>query len=80
MSTVYKSHGAMIDPGYRTVAQMRDVGIQSRLHSGKGSDGQGRNTNAIRYDSPSWNGLKFGANYTVAPESCFAALRERGAA
>jgi predicted porin len=69
MSTVYKSHGAMIDPGYRTVAQMRDVGLQSALHSGKGTSGQGRNTNAIRYDSPSWNGLKFGANYTVNPDS-----------
>jgi predicted porin len=68
-STVYKSHGAMIDPGYRTVAQMRDVGLQSRLHSGKGTSGQGRNTNVIRYDSPSWNGLKFGANYTVNPDS-----------
>jgi len=69
MSTVYKSHGALLDPGYRTVAQMRDVGIQSRLHSGKGSNGEGRNTNAVRYDSPSWNGLKFGATYTVAPDS-----------
>jgi len=69
MSTVYKSHGAMLDPGYRTVAQMRDVGLQSRLHSGKGANGEGRNTNAIRYDSPSWNGLKFAANYTVNPDS-----------
>ena len=59
----------MIDPGYRTVAQMRDVGLQSQLHSGKGASGQGRNTNSIRYDSPSWNGLKFGANYTVNPDS-----------
>jgi len=69
MSTVYKSHGALLDPGYRTVAQMRDVGLQSRLHSGKGANGEGRNTNAIRYDSPSWNGLKFAANYTVNPDS-----------
>jgi predicted porin len=48
---------------------MRDVGLQSQLHSGKGTSGQGRNTNVIRYDSPSWNGLKFGANYTVNPDS-----------
>jgi predicted porin len=69
MSTVYKSHGAMLDPVYRTVAQGRDIGLQSLLHSGKGTNGQGRNTNAVRYDSPSWNGLKFGANYTVNPDS-----------
>ena len=69
MSTVYKSHGAMLDPIYRTVAQGRDIGLQSLLHSGKGTSGQGRNTNAVRYDSPSWNGLKFGANYTVNPDS-----------
>jgi predicted porin len=69
MSTVYKSHGAMLDPVYRTVAQGRDIGLQSLLHSGKGASGQGRNTNAVRYDSPSWNGLKFGANYTVNPDS-----------
>jgi predicted porin len=69
MSTVYKSHGAMLDPVYRTIAQQRNIGLQSNLHNGKGANGEGRATNTVRYDSPSWNGLKFGANYTVAPDS-----------
>jgi predicted porin len=65
MSTTYKSHGAMLDPGYRTVVQMRDVGIQSTLHSGAGEEGEGRADNSMRYDSPSWNGLKVAATYTL---------------
>jgi predicted porin len=65
MSTVYKSTGAMLDPGYRTVAQMRDVGIQSALHSGAGEEGQGRADNSMRYDSPDWNGLKASFTYTL---------------
>ena len=68
ISTTYKSTGAMIDPGYRTVAQMRDQGIQSGLHSGAGSNGQGRAENTARYDSPSWNGLKFAATFTLSPQ------------
>jgi len=65
ISTTYKSHGAMLDPGYRTSAQMRDWGIQSNLHRGAGEEGQGRATNTARYDSPSWNGLKVTAHYTL---------------
>ena len=65
ISTSYKSHGAMLDPGYRTSAQMRDWGIQSNLHRGAGEEGQGRATNTARYDSPSWNGLSVGAHYTL---------------
>jgi predicted porin len=65
ISTSYKSHGAMIDPGYRTVAQMRDVGIQSLLHSGAGEEGQGRATNTFRWDSPDFNGAKITATYTL---------------
>jgi len=65
ISTTYKSHGAMLDPGYRTAAQMRDWGIQSQLHSGAGEEGQGRATNTARYDSPDWNGLKVMATYTL---------------
>ena len=65
ISTPYKSTGAKLDPGYRTVAQMRDVGIQSALHSGAGSNGEGRAENTARYDSPSWNGLKVGATFTL---------------
>ncbi|MEA2093110.1 MAG: porin [Pseudomonadota bacterium] len=69
ISTTYKSTGAMLDPGYRTVAQMRDAGIQSGLHSGAGTNGQGRAENTARYDSPSWNGLKFAATFTLSPEN-----------
>jgi predicted porin len=65
ISTSYKSHGALLDPGYRTSAQMRDWGIQSDLHSGAGEEGQGRATNTARYDSPDWNGLKVTAHYTL---------------
>jgi predicted porin len=65
ISTVYKSHGAMIDPVYRTSVQARNVGLQSRAHSGAGENGQGRAEDTFRYDSPSWNGLKIGATYTM---------------
>jgi predicted porin len=65
ISTSYKSHGAMIDPGYRTVAQMRDMGLQSDLHNNAGEEGQGRATNTIRYDSPDFSGVKLTATYTV---------------
>ena len=68
ISTTYKSTGAKLDPGYRTIAQMRDIGIQSALHSGAGSNGQGRAENTARYDSPSWNGLKFNAHYTLSKD------------
>jgi predicted porin len=69
ISTLYKSHGAMIDPIYRTAAQGRDFGLQSRLHAGAGETGQGRAEDTIRYDSPSWNGLKVGATYTIQTET-----------
>jgi len=65
ISTVYKSHGAMLDPFYRTALQGRDRGLQSRFHSGAGDDLQGRATNTARYDSPDWNGLNVGAFYTL---------------
>jgi predicted porin len=66
ISTLYKSHGAMIDPLYRTALQGRDAGLQSySFHSGAGEELQGRATNTIRYDSPDFNGIKFGATYTL---------------
>ena len=65
ISTPYKSHGAMIDPLYRTAAQGRTVGLQSFLHNGAGENGQGRADNTARWDSPSWNGLKASAYYTL---------------
>ena len=65
ISTSYKSHGAMLDPAYRTAIQQRDWGLQSELHSNAGEQGQGRATNTVRYDTPDWNGLKGTAHYTL---------------
>jgi predicted porin len=69
ISTVYKSHGAMIDPIYRTVVQGRDIGLQSDLHSGAGESGQGRATNTFRYDSPTFSGFQAGAHYTMQTDT-----------
>jgi predicted porin len=63
MSTAYKSPGSQIDPFYRTSLQSRVWGLQSQLHSGKGEDGQGRTTNTIRYDTPSWGGFSLMGTY-----------------
>ena len=63
ISSGYKSTGAMIDPVYRTVAQARSMGLQSRLHLGAGEEGQGRMTNHVRYDSPSMSGFKVIVDY-----------------
>jgi len=69
ISTSYKSHGAMIDPVYRTVVQGRDWGFQSGLHTGAGdTEAQGRATNTIRYDSPTFAGITATAHYTVQSE------------
>ncbi len=65
ISTGYKSHGAMIDPLYRTALQGRDHGLQSSFHSKAGEELEGRATNTFRYDSPSFNGLKAVAHYTL---------------
>ena len=69
ISTIYKSHGARIDPVYRTSVQGRNIGIQSGMHTGAGEQGQGRAEDTFRYDSPSWNGLKVGATYTMQTET-----------
>jgi len=65
ISTGYKSHGAMIDPLYRTALQGRDRGLQSRYHSGAGEEGQGRATNTIRFDSANYSGVQVVAHYTI---------------
>jgi predicted porin len=66
ISTVYKSHGAMIDPLYRTSLQAREHGLQSNeFHSGAGEETQGRATNTFRYDSPNFSGFKVAGTYTV---------------
>jgi predicted porin len=64
ISTGYKSHGAMIDPLYRTSLQGRTHGLQSNFHNGAGENLQGRATNTVRWDSPSYNGLNLVAHYT----------------
>ena len=69
ISTIYKSHGAMLDPYYRTAQQQRDRGLQSDLHRGAGEQGQGRAEDTIRYDSPNWNGLQAGAHYTMVTDT-----------
>ena len=70
ISTVYKSHGAMLDPIYRTYLQGRDWGLQSGLQTGAGDNAaQGRATNTIRYDSPTFAGFQVGGHYTVQNES-----------
>ncbi|MEZ5542011.1 MAG: porin [Pseudomonadota bacterium] len=65
ISTGYKSHGAMIDPLYRTALQGRDRGLQSALHSGAGEELQGRATNTFRFDSADYSGIKLVAHYTL---------------
>ncbi len=65
MSTSYKSAAAALDPFYRTRNQARNVGLQSILHRGKGEEGQGRATNTVRYDSPSFGGINFNGTYTL---------------
>ena len=65
ISTGYKSHGAMIDPLYRTALQGRGRGLQSALHSGAGEELQGRATNTVRWDSANYSGVKLVAHYTL---------------
>jgi len=67
ISTGYKSHGAKLDPLYRTALQGRSHGLQSRFHTGADDELRGRATNTIRYDSPSFNGVNVVAHYTLDP-------------
>ncbi|MFA7592415.1 MAG: porin [Thiohalobacteraceae bacterium] len=71
-STTYKAHSAAIDPFYRTSLQGRNNGLQSRLHSQAGANGEGRMTNAIHYDTPDFNGFGASANYSF-DDTCNAA-------
>jgi predicted porin len=73
ISTEYKSHGAMLDPVYRTVVQGRDIGLQSSLHTGAGdTTAQGRATNTFRYDSPVFSGFQAMGHYTLQSETAAA--------
>jgi predicted porin len=66
MSTNYKMSGAKLDPFWRTSLDSRQTGLMSStLHAGRGEQGHGRATNTMRYDSPSFNGAKIVANYTL---------------
>ncbi|MEN8207369.1 MAG: porin [Pseudomonadota bacterium] len=69
ISTSYKSHGAMLDPVYRTSVQGRDIGLQSALQRGAGEAGQGRATSTIRYDSPTFAGITGTAHYTLQDDN-----------
>lgn len=71
-STTYKASGAKIDPIYRTSLQGRSHGLQSRLHSGDGANGEGRMTNGIFYSTPDFNGLSASAEYSF-DDTCNAA-------
>jgi len=68
MSTAYKSPGSQIDVAYRTSLQARDLGLQSKLHAGKGENGQGRSINTLRYDTPSWAGFSLMGTYNFDAE------------
>ena len=65
VTTNYKQSGAKLDPMWRTSLDIRESGGLSGLHGGKGEQGQGRATNTLRYDSPSFSGAKVVANYTL---------------
>ncbi len=65
ISTSYKSHGAKVDPIYRTSLEGRSNGLQSGLHRGAGENGQGRMTNHIRFDSANYGGLGFTIDYSM---------------
>ena len=68
VTTNYKQSGAPLDPFWRTSLDSRLGGktelLSPTLHAGKGEQGQGRATDTVRYDSPSFNGAKIVANYT----------------
>ncbi|MFA7387440.1 MAG: porin [Thiohalobacteraceae bacterium] len=72
MSTTYKATGAMIDPLWRTAFDTRNGGLVSALHGGNGDDGQGRTSNAIAYDTPSFGGFSAAATYSF-DDDCSAA-------
>ncbi|MBI5460895.1 MAG: porin [Gammaproteobacteria bacterium] len=72
MSTLYKSTGSSIDPLWDSALDTRATGMQSGLHSGDGSNGEGRATNTVGYDTPDFNGFTAGATYSF-DENCTAA-------
>ncbi|MBT8127451.1 MAG: porin, partial [Gammaproteobacteria bacterium] len=67
MSTNYKQMGGKIDPLYRTVAEARGIlNMQSGLHGGAGTDGQGRQEQTLQYTTPKMAGFELVLNTTVS--------------
>lgn len=64
MSTQYKSTGKSVDPMWDTAFDSRNTGLASGLHSGAGSNGEGRTTNAIGFDTANYSGFSAGATYS----------------
>ena len=67
MSSNYKQMGGKIDPLYRTEAEGRGIiNIQSGLHGGAGTDGQGRMEKALQYTTPKMAGIELVLNTTIS--------------
>ena len=67
MSTNYKQMGGKVDPLYRTLAEGRGVlNLQSGLHGGAGTDGQGRQEKTLQYTTPKMAGIEIVLNTTVS--------------
>jgi len=67
MSTNYKQMGGKIDPLYRTQVEGRGVlNLQSGLHGGAGTDGQGRQEKTLQYSTPKMAGIVIVLNTTIA--------------
>jgi predicted porin len=67
MSTNYKQMGGKIDPLYRTEAEARGIlNMQSGLHGGAGTDGQGRQEQTLQYTTPKMAGFELVLNTTVS--------------
>jgi len=67
MSTNYKQNGGKIDPFYRTVAEARGIlNMQSELHGGAGTDGQGRAEQQLQYTTPKMAGVEIVLNTTIS--------------
>ena len=55
---------------YRVIDPFQQYGVGSMMTTVlRGDDGSGRISNTTRYDSPVFNGLKFGASYTLKPNT-----------
>jgi len=68
IATAWKSTSKMVDPLFTTALEARGGvvgGASSQLAGGKGTD-RGRSTNTVRYDSPSFSGVKVSGNYAFA--------------